>query len=248
MQGSSNTSFIPKRNPNKKEATVGKRQVFVGTFLIRILFFAILIATAGVYIYEKNLQLNLESEIASLDSAISSFNETDLKRVLGVEERLSQANQRLMHSVSIASILTAVERSTIGSNQINQFSLERVNDNTIEIESDMQTGTFDSVLFQRDVFENSDTLVVSEIKDVVLQNVPPKNSLYEGQASGEQEEASVMFKASLTIDVEKVPHQVTPFDQFETQSVPTVSPVEPNIVPVDTQEAGVDEESNQEII
>jgi hypothetical protein len=226
MPGSSNTSFIPKRNPARNERQNVKRQVFLGSFIIRILFFASLVAAAGVFAYETKLSKNLDKEIVNLNTAIASFNEAEMERVLQMDLRLAQARERLTYSASIVSLLNAIEKSTTGSNQITQLSLERTSDAVFEVEAEMKTGTFDSVLFQREVLESSDTLAFSEIDNLTLQNVPPDNGLYTAETAllTGTEKVTVSFKAIMTVDTEKVPHTAAPVGQF-------VAPVE--VAPVE---------------
>ena len=85
----------------------------------------------------------------------------------------------------------------------------------------MKTGTFDSVLYQREGLEGSGTLPFSEIDNLTLQNVPPENGLYaaeNAQLTG-TEKVTVTFKAIMSVDTEKVAHTAAPRDQF-------VAPVE----------------------
>lgn len=228
MPGSSNTSFIPKRNSTHNNRQNVKQQVFLGSFIIRIIFFASLIAAAGVFAYETKLNNNLQDEIANLDNAIKSFSEADMERVVKMDSRLSQANYRLKYSASIVSLLTAIEKSTTGSNQITELTLTRSDDKLFEIEAAMKTGTFDSVLFQREVLENSETLVISEIEDLTLNNVPPEGELYAVEnLEAKDDKVSVSFKALMSVDTEKIPHTAVPIEfsniQLEESTEPAVS-------------------------
>jgi hypothetical protein len=213
MPGSSNTSFIPKRNPTSGSRQNTKQQVFLGSFVIKILFFASILAAIGVFGYEMKLNKNLESEILNLENSIKSFNVADMERVVEIDKRLSQANQRLQYSASIVSLLGAIEKSTSGSNQITELVLERKDDSTIELEASMKTGTFDSVLFQRAFLEKGEILSISEIDDLTLQNVPPDNGLYVSEYEGTGEEkVTVTFKALLSIDTQNIRHKAVPID------------------------------------
>lgn len=226
MPGSSNTSFIPKRNPAQKERQGAKRQVFVGTFIIRILFFAALLAAAGVFIYEMQLQKKLDAEIVTLAGAIGTFNEAEMQRVLDTNARLNQAKMRFSHTVSVSSLLRALERSTVGSVQVIQLGLERLDDSSYEVLADMKTETFDSVLFQRSILEDSDTFVVSQISDLVLTVPPPDNALYSLETSSEEVDDGVSFKAILSVDTQLVPHTV-----ITDRPVVAAPPVQP-VIPV----------------
>lgn len=243
MPGSTNTSFIPKRNPTKNVSSGAKKQVFVGTFLIKVMFIASLLSAAGVYFYENKLQSDLDNEIINLDRAVSSFKEAEFVRVLAMDTRIRQAKGRLSHSASMVSVLDAFEKSTIDTAEITELNLNRVDDKTYEVDASLKTDSFDSVIFQREVMEQSDRLVVSEVSDVVLQSVPPNNGLYERVSSvGASEREGVSFKAVLSIDTEKIAHKVP---------VNSLSPVVPLSTPsvsteaTTTEDGVVDTNSNQ---
>lgn len=211
MPDSTNTSFIPKRNPTNNNVRTGpKRQVFVGTFIIRVLFVATLLASAGVFVYERKLNSDLNKEIVRLDTAISDFKEAEFFSVLEVDTRIIQAKDRLTYSASIVAILDALEKSTISTAEITDLTLQRVDDKSYEIALEMKTNSFDSVIFQKEILEKSDKLVVSEIDDVALQTVPPNNDLFEKRNAslGESPRESVSFKAVLIVDTAKISHKV----------------------------------------
>ncbi len=198
MPGSSNASFIPKRTTGQRERQTARRQVYVGTFIVRIFFFAALIAVASVYAYESKLNNDLNKEIAALGSAINSFNEAEMQRVTSADLRLAQIKYRLDHTVSMLSVLNAMEGSTVSSAQISQLSIKRADDKTLELESLMKTPSFDTALFQKGILEGSETLEVSSIDDLVLEQSE--------SASGDLVDTNVIFKAILSIDTEFVPH------------------------------------------
>lgn len=206
MPGSSSPSFIPKRNVNKKDRQGATRQVFFGTLVIRILFIAVLISAVGVYIYKDKLNKNLQSEIVVFNDAIKKFDVNDMEKVLEFDLRLSQANDRLANSVSVSSLMESLEKSTAGSSQLKSFSLSREDDANIELEVEIETTDFDSVLFQRSVFNSGGALSVTEIEDLNLNNVPPAGSLFQAEQVNEQGEVSVVFKALLAVDPSMVRH------------------------------------------
>jgi len=164
MPETSNTSFIPKRNPVKQKKANTPRPMFIGTLLIRIFFFAVLIASLGVLIYEE----------------------------------------RLRHTASVSSLFEAIELATVQTAQIESLTLDRVSDTEFEIESEMKTESFDSIIFQRGVYERDNKLEVTSIEELALNN--PKEN--ESSALQEENEDSVNFKAKLTISTDEIPHLI----------------------------------------
>jgi hypothetical protein len=226
MPGSSNTSFIPKRNPALKEKSAGKRQVYIGTFIVRILFVAVLIGTIGVFLYERKLQSNLDAEVVALSTAIATFNEAEMQRVLETDRRIQQVAYRLDHSASIVSLLGAVEAATVGSAQITAFNLERTDDKSFQVTADLNTGSFDTVLFQRNILENSNTLVVEDIKEITIDNPPPNTAAFASETANLRPGAtlSVAFQAVLSVTTDTIPHTLDAAPVVEQIPTPVVVP------------------------
>ncbi|HMO77918.1 MAG TPA: hypothetical protein PKD95_01840 [Candidatus Paceibacterota bacterium] len=208
MPEPTNTSFIPKRGPTQKENRPGRRKVYVGTIIVRILFFAAVVAAGSVYAYERKLDSNLDAKVFELNNSISKFNDAEMQRVIAFDTRLSEMSYRLAHSASIVSLLEAVERATVDDVQITQLTIERPDDKNFLIGANLKTPSFDVALFQRQILEKTDTLSVSSISDLNLQNTPPKDPLFRSGGSL-SDEVVVSFKAALTVDVQKVPHTAT---------------------------------------
>src|SRR3989338_1805562 len=244
MPGSSNTSFIPKRNPATGDKRNSRRQVYVGTFVVRILFIASLLATLGVFVYEYRLNKALDAEIVALNTAIVTFKEADL--------RLSQANTRLAYSASIVTLLEAVEASVTDSVQITELDIARVSDEAFEVQAKIKTTSFDSVMFQRTILDSGRTLAFAEIKDLVLQNVPPDTAAFAEQLETQDTgEFAIGFQVLLAVDQANIPHTIAP---IESPVVP-VSEVVSTTTEGTTVESEVDdsaaeqtEETNQEQI
>ncbi len=171
MQGSSNTSFIPKHTPNKGERKNSPRQLFIGTLLVRILFFATLISAIGLYFYLNKLNSELIETRASFDALTSTFkdDQDEVDMVTNLDKRLSQAGDRFRNSISFNALIVAIEKATLSTVQFTGLQINRANDKTIELVADLKTDGFDSVIFQRELLSQSDELKVVEVKDVSIQ-------------------------------------------------------------------------------
>lgn len=186
-------SFIPKRNPIKKSKHTTPRPVFVGTIIIRVIFFSVLMAALAVFTYQKKLENTLDSEIISFNNAIASFDERSLENILEIDNRIYQAKNRLDHTVSVASIFEAMELATVQSIQINDLELVRSDDDNILVTTNMKTDSFDTVLFQRSVLESSDKLSVLNVDELSI-------------SKDEFQNPNLTFSAELSVDTELVPH------------------------------------------
>lgn len=205
MPESTNTSFIPKRNPIKNSHSKAPR-IFIGTLIIQIIFFAVLIAALGVFAYERKLSNDFEKEVLALSAVISSFSEEDMQKIIDLDTRLVQAKDRLTHTASIVSLFDAIEDSTVESIQIKSLEIKRLDDTKITIESEMIADSFDSVLFQRGVLKRDGKLSVTNISDLALQNSPEEKEKSSEVQTSTPEDVTVSFKAELSIDTNSIPH------------------------------------------
>ena len=98
-----------------------------------------MVAAGSVYAYESKLNTNLGDEIFKLNNAISTFNETEMSRVLAFDNRLSEVNYRVAHAASVVSLLQAIENSTVDDVQITQLNIERQDDNNFTVEASLKT-------------------------------------------------------------------------------------------------------------
>jgi hypothetical protein len=241
MPGSQNTSFIPKHTPSQTERKNSPRQLFIGTLIVRVGFFAVLIASIGVFAYERRLEKQLGQEVSNFNQAASSFevDEAKLQAVVSMDKRLIQANNRLKSSVSIVALLRALEVSTIETVQIKSLELTRENDATILLAAEIDTDTFDSVIFQRAVLEGSEVLGAAEIQDVTIQNLGPIDDTRDISDS-----VGISFNAEIAIAPKTIAPQLTQDQVFTTpSSAPAPAAVAPATPDVPVEAAEVNQES-----
>ncbi len=207
MPGESNTSFIPKRNPTKKDKVTARKQVYVGTLVIRVLFLAVLVASAALYFYEKKLSSDLNQAVSELDSRINSFNEEDMKNVIAVDKRLRQANSRLQNSASIVAVLKAIEESTTEATQINNLSLVRDDDNVFALTLAMEAQSFDAVKFQREVLgkERSEKFDAAEVEAIQVTNESDEADFLTS-STGEEAQVEILYNTLINIDASDIRH------------------------------------------
>ncbi|HEY0964800.1 MAG TPA: hypothetical protein VGE31_03310 [Candidatus Paceibacterota bacterium] len=197
MATAPNTSFIPKRGPVKRARQTASRQVHLFTIFSYVLFTATLVATVAVFFYHRYIEGLRTQEIEALNIAVTSFNDVEMKRVLEFDSRLRQADSRLKHSVSVASIFDALEVATVQSVRLNNVSIERDSDSQFNIEAEVQAASFDSSLFQRGIFERNpivESIGVNELEIV------SRDDVVEGATPG------VKFKANLVVPLTSVPY------------------------------------------
>lgn len=208
MGGSSdNNSFIPKRGPASRPRRVRSQQLYVFTLVSYVLFFASLVASIGVFFFDRYIDQQLENEVSALNSEIDRFREADLDTVRAFNARLENMKDRVNATVSLPTILTIIENTTAQSAQVERLSIERQNDEQLAVTAVMQTDTFDSSLFQREFYEQD-----TQINAVSLDNL--SINFAAGEASDTAPLATtVSFNAELLIPAAAVPLTLDPVDQ-----------------------------------
>lgn len=222
MESSSNNSFIPKRGPANRPKRVASRQVYFLTIISYVFFVATLLAALGVFLYQGYVQAQLEGEVAALNTELDRFNESDMEKVRSFEQRLKLASNRIENSVSISSVLSALEKSTAATVMLNSLSMTRNNDSDFELVATVKTDDFDSSLFQRQIFEQNSAITSVEFSDLDISDIAPSEiNAFSGQSS------EVTFTAVLKVPVSAVPYVAT--------SIPEVQPeiIFDDIVPVE---------------
>lgn len=199
MPGSSSTSFIPKHTPNKGERKNSPRQLFIGTLLVRILFFATLISAVGLYFYVSKLNTELSEVIGSFKSVASTFEaeQDDVDMVTSLDKRLSQANDRFRNSVSLNALIVSIEKATLSTVQFTDLQIVRTSDSAIDLSARLRTDGFDSVIFQRELLSQSDELKQVEVSDVTIQYVTDVEGVTAKSSEGDKE---ISFNATIEID------------------------------------------------
>ncbi len=198
MPGSSNGSFIPKRNPVKRSRKSASRKVYAVTFVSYILIFATLLASAGVFMYNRFIDKQLETSVTVLNNEINNFDENEMQEVRNFDLRLKQVSDRVSKNISIASLFDSLEKAVVGKVQFLTLNIDRVGDVGLELEASVMTDSFDSSLFQRDIFEkNSDIFSSVSVNSVEL-------SEQNNSDNTENQGDAVTFKAELTTDLESV--------------------------------------------
>lgn len=209
---SNNSSFIPKRGPSKRKRGAHTRQVYVFTLASYIFLFATLLGAGGLYLYDDHTKKQLNNEITLLDSAIRDFNEPDVLRVQEFDSRLSQAADRVNKGVSIVSVFEALEESTIDTVVLESLSLTREMDSQFVLTASIETDSFDSTIFQRDVYGD-----YQKVDSIIIENFSSDFTLNEESSSGDNEdsEPAVKFTAKITLPLSAVPYEPNQEEDLE---------------------------------
>lgn len=223
MPGSSSSSFIPKRDPQQQNRRDPRRQIYVGTFVIRVLFFAVIVSAVLVFFYERQLKIANNAEIVALDTAIASFNEAEMQRVINLHNKLRQVRERLLYSASVVSIFDAIEGSITESNYVTKMSLERADEGSFEVDLTVQAKDFNAVLFQEEILKDSQVLSVQQIDELSIQS-PAAEAESEEVVTIDAPPGTITFNLLMAVDPTSIPHTPVPVSGISAPIDPTPTP------------------------
>lgn len=215
MPPTTSSSFIPKRNPSAQARAPRQKNFFILSIVSYSLFIAAPLASAGVFIYQLQVQKNFAEVVKNLDASIKSFNQSDYDRVIAFTRRLSATNQLVDGHVSVTSLLNTLAAATAHTVQFKTLELTRKDDRVIALKAELLTPALDGALFQRGQYDADtiiDTTAFSEVKLV------PATA--EGARGGVELKAEFSFNAA---DVLYTPLSFSTPAVAETSSEPTGS-------------------------
>ena len=182
MPGASQNSFIPKRGPVKQVKRAVRKQIYLLTLLAYIAFFASIIAAGAVFAYQQYVQSQLADAILEFNNTANTFSESDLRRVTVLESRMRQAQFAVGRQFSIAKLLERIEFATAVSSRINSLTITRTSTADIlanrnvtteladaqffNVQADLSTDSYDSVIFQRNTFAGLEEVPVLSVTNV----------------------------------------------------------------------------------
>ncbi len=223
MEKSLNNSFIPKQGPVRRSRAVNSKPVYIFTLISYILVFSALLSSGMVYMYSQYIHKQLANQIELLNSDINTFSVADMERVYEFDLRLQQAFTRLDNNVSIVSVLNLLESSTVGTVEIEKLEIERVGDTSLELLVTMNTESFDSTIFQRNVQEQKQSFESIVVKKLKTSTGATEEE--DGERSIVNEESSLITKVSFDAEIEILLPSV-PYD-------PSVQRYQPEVTNID---------------
>lgn len=218
MPNTPNASFIPKQGPVRKVRQTASRQVHLLTVVSYVLFVSTMVASGGVFLYNRHLTGQLDNEVQKLGSAIGGFSDADMDTVREFNIRLHQAQGRLDKSISITSVFDALEDATLKSAQVTELSIKRDDDAQVLVSAKVNTDSFDASLFQRGVYERNSVIKDVQISDLTLTQGTEKNP-----ASG------VSFIAKISVPLKDIPYKTAGLNVVPNVNAQAASTTQSNV-------------------
>lgn len=197
MPNTPNASFIPKQGPVRQIKRTATRQIHVFTVVSYVAFVATLISSLGVFLYNRHLDNQLQSEVEKLSGAIGGFSDSDMLRVREFNVRLRQAHARINQSVSLVSIFEALEVATAKSVVLTDLIIKREEDSNFKLTAKVSSNSFDSSLFQRGLYERNTIIKDVSVSDLTIAKATPDDPI-----------SGVSFVAKIIVPLQTIPYTV----------------------------------------
>lgn len=127
MDGSSQTSFIPKRPISPAPISYENRGVSIVTIVCVIIFFGSVALSVGSYLYKGILTKQLETKKADLEKAKKSFDLETIQALKRLDLRMQSAETLLQNHIAFSAYFSILEDSTLKSVRYRSLSIQDTN-------------------------------------------------------------------------------------------------------------------------
>lgn len=158
MEPNFQTSFIPKKPMVEKRATAS-RPTSLLTILSIFIFFAVVIASAGLYFYKGIMAKNIQSMSDQLNLAKNSFEPSKITQLQVLDKRLRAANTILTNHITVSPIFEALQSLTMKTVRYTKFSYSAGDNNKIDVKMSGQAVGYRSIALQSDLFATNKDLI-----------------------------------------------------------------------------------------
>ncbi|MEK7569573.1 MAG: hypothetical protein AAB500_01630 [Patescibacteria group bacterium] len=169
MEQNFQTSFIPKKPPVPERVSVA-RPVGLLSAIAFLIFFTMLIATGGLYLYRGFLNKSISQSAGDLTAAKNRFEPSRLETLQSLDKRLRVANEILSSHIATSPIFEALEAITMKSVRYTKFGYKLEGDKnskaTVNI-SGVAVG-YRAVALQSDLFTKNKNLIDPVFSNLTL--------------------------------------------------------------------------------
>jgi len=127
MEGSSQTSFIPKKPlaPQPENSSYSEGGVSVVTIICVILFFGMLALSAGTYLYRGFLNRTLVNKKETLEKARSGFDVTTIRDLKRLDTRIEESKKILDRHIALSRFFTVLQSATLKTVRFSNLTLSQ---------------------------------------------------------------------------------------------------------------------------
>ncbi|MFA6257816.1 MAG: hypothetical protein WC671_02265 [Candidatus Paceibacterota bacterium] len=172
MEQNFQTSFIPKKPIIKEESIDSARSISIFFIISLFIFFTVLVATGGLYFYERILVKKITGMGDTLNLAKNRFEPSKITELQTFDKRLISSSEILSKHITIIPIFNALEQLTMKSVRFTDFSYSLGADikNKINIKMSGIAIGYRSIALQSDLFEKNKNLIDPIFSNLTLDN------------------------------------------------------------------------------
>jgi|AntRauTorckE6833_2_1112554.scaffolds.fasta_scaffold02323_8 hypothetical protein len=214
MANNSRPSFIPRRTPTAPKKQPSSRSIGLFGYLSYILFFGSILLSLGMFIVSQQVQNTLQEKQTELATIKDQFQQSEMDRVQEYERFLEQLTAVFSRSISIERLFAAVEDSVVEKIFFTEMTLERAIE-SLALSASVQSNSFDTALFQRNVYTEFPVLETFTLEEVALQSAgQPTATTQSDEEDTTTENDVVTFSLTFDLAASSLPFspQVVPVD------------------------------------
>ena len=175
-------SFIPKRSTGKVTPVRSGKRIYIFSYIAYVFFFGTLLSVVGIFFLNSQAEKQLQSFISKVEEQQQSFNRGQIDTIRKLDSRIKTAEQVLGWHVAPSRLFEELEAVIVKTVRLQSFTYTRTTGGGAVFSFGGLTDTFDVLLFQRDVLENSPMLAAADIVEVSYGS--GDNSVIEGAQRG----------------------------------------------------------------
>ncbi len=191
------TSFIPKRPiVTEPAANVSRRSSSIWSLLIPVILAATLLAAGGVFLFERQLESQVQQMEKKISAARESFGSDFITQMKTLDNRITAIKKLIQSHVIVTPIFQALQDATLRSVQYKSFTYTLGTDEVskrrvVRVEMNGTARNYETIALQSDAFAKS-----KFIKDAVFANLVV-----------DERKGTINFKLNFNIDAAAVSYQ-----------------------------------------
>ncbi len=221
---SQGSSFIPKAGAGPVRKTRSVKRVYLLSYISNIVFFSVLFAVIGIYVYAALIDRSLAQVQADLDTARSRFGIEDIQRIKLLDKRLSTASSLLNGSTAPSSIFASIESVVADNIVFSGMTYRQLPNNKYELTLTGRADDFNQIIKQNEILTSDNLLRGANITAFDYSIGGDESAVFAGGG-----EAVLTFVFSDINDVSEIPYEPTLPDVIESPTDIEVIEVGPSV-------------------
>ena len=169
MNSKIRSSFIPKKSIVTKSSTLKQYRSFnILTFVATAVFVVSLLASGGVFIYERLIKNSIDQKGIELENARQTIDTGLINEFKALDKKLRTAEELLGRHIAMTLFFDFLESSTLQNVQYNEFGYIFNTDDVISIDMEGIAQSFNSLTLQSDIFRDSNIILNPVFSDLSL--------------------------------------------------------------------------------